>query len=352
MGNLHNRIGKRVAGVVAAGLLAAGCHANGTGSPQGRMPGMPTPPPAYPAARTVSVNPQLQASARQELAESLHSPTAILRAHAIEAVREVDGAEHEADIVAALGDTAPVVRYAAAMAAGDLKLKAAHPALLKLLDDKDRAVRVVALYALHRIGDTRHSHELEKTSRDPEPRVRGTTAMVLGLLGDPSALNVLRSMRFDSYPAVRQQADVAMWRLGDLQGRNDLIGLSISQFTDDQMIGVLGLAEPHNTSIIEHVRGKLVTEYPEVNLVAARAMGMLGSDEGYGVAEKGARSADPMQRIEAAMAFEAIGRADAQDILGGLLKDPDPNVQIVAAEAILKLKPHDVNVASLQSSRR
>lgn len=331
--------------VVAVGLMAAGCQ-GGAPSAKGRMPGPPKPPPAYPQARDVPVDPQLQSAARQELASSLRSTDPNVRAHAVEAIRQSEPAEHRPDILRALRDPDPLVRYAAAMAAGDLKLEEAHPILLEMLDDKDSAVRVVAHYALHRIGDTRASHDLEKTSRDPEARVRGTTAMVLGMLGDASALKILHSMRYDRHPAVRQQAAEAMWRLGDERGRNDLVGWSVSHYPDDEMLGLLGLAAPHNHSIIEHVRAGLVTDWPEVNLVAARAMGMLGSDEGYGVAQLGANSTDPRQRILAAMAFGAIGRSDAQDQLRNLLKDPEPNVQVAAAQAILELKPRAMHVAS------
>jgi len=73
-------------------------------------------------------------------------------------------------------------------------------------------------------------------------------------------------------------------------------------------------------------------------LVAARAMGMLGSDEGYVIAQKGATSSDANQRVLAALAFGAIGRSDTQDMLRKLLADKDANVRIAAATAILQLK--------------
>jgi HEAT repeat protein len=140
------------------------------------------------------------------------------------------------------------------------------------------------------------------------------------------------------FPAVRQQAAAAMWLLGSQKGMDDLIGWTLSRFPDDQMMGLLGLAEPRNRSIIQHVRNGLTTDWPDVNLTAARAMGMLGSDEGYGIAQEGAKSSDPRQRIAAALAFGAIGRSDAQDLLKSLLHDSDPNVRVAAAGAILQLK--------------
>jgi HEAT repeat protein len=89
--------------------------------------------------------------------------------------------------------------------------------------------------------------------------------------------------------------------------------------------------------VLEHLRGKLISDWAEIGLVAARAMGELGSDEGYGVAVSGARSADPRQKSLAALAFGAIGRADAQTYLAPLLRDPSPGVRLASATGILQL---------------
>ena len=218
--------------------------------------------------------------------------------------------------------------------------------LLAMAEDHSENVRVAVRFALHRLGDTHLSHDLERMAADTDPRVRGNTAFVLGLLGEPSALRILRVLRTDSVPPVRQQASEAMWRLGDEVGLKDLVGLTLSRFPDDQIVGFLGLAWPRNVNVRQHVRNGLSSEeanwadekWPEVRLVAARAMGMLGSDEGYGIALLGAASSDPRQRVLAALAFGAIGRADAQEVLRKLLADADSGVRIAAATAILQLK--------------
>ncbi len=137
-----------------------------------------------------------------------------------------------------------------------------------------------------------------------------------------------------------------MWRLGDEEGMKDLVGMTLSRYPDDQMIGYLGLAWPRNVIVRQHVRAGLVGEesndpnlenWLAVPLVASRAMGLLRSDEGYAVSQKGAASKDPQLRMLAALAFGAIGRADSQDILRKLLSDADPAVRIAAATAILQL---------------
>jgi len=324
-------------------MIMALCCAPGCGPEsdpvRGRMPDPPKPPPAYPPARIAPLDPQLQEAARKELDSALHAGDPNVRAHALEAVRQTMGTRRANDVIAALGDRDPLVRYAACLAAGELELKDAHDKLRHLVEDKDMRVGVVARFAMHRIGDYRYSHDLEKLSRDPDPAVRGTTAMVLGMIGDPSGLKVLRGMRLDPHPAVRQQAAEAMWRLGSEEGLEELVGWSISGFQEDRMIGLLGLAAPRNHNVIEHLRGGLVTDSPVVSLVAARALGMIGCDEGYGVALRGAKSADPQQRLLAAFAFGSIGRSDAQEVLRKLLADADPNVRVAAAQAILQLKP-------------
>jgi HEAT repeat protein len=81
----------------------------------------------------------------------------------------------------------------------------------------------------------------------------------------------------------------------------------------------------------------LTDDYLEVSLVAARAAGMLGSDDGYGVVLLGAKSSDRIQRVLAGMAFGAIGRSDSQPMLRKLLGDSDADVRLVAAGAILQI---------------
>lgn len=105
------------------------------------------------------------------------------------------------------------------------------------------------------------------------------------------------------------------------------------------MVAILALAQPHDRRVLGHVEGALTNPDEMVCLVAARAGGMLGSDEGYGVALRGIKSADPRQRMLAALAFGAIGRSDAQIYLAPLLKDPSQDVRIAAATALLQLKP-------------
>jgi HEAT repeat protein len=129
----------------------------------------------------------------------------------------------------------------------------------------------------------------------------------------------------------------SLWLLKDETGLDDLVAWAISKYPDDLILATLALAAPKDQRVMQHVRANLVTDYPEVDLAAARALGELGSDEGYTVATNGAASKDGRQRFLAALALGAIGRSDAQPILANLLKDESGEVRIGAAKAILEL---------------
>lgn len=331
------RNGLCAAGALAVALCLAGCSTGGRGLAKGKVIPLPPPPPAYPAAVVTAIDPQLQAEARNTLATEFGSPEQFVKAHVIEAVAESKDRPQYNLVMQGLKDKRPPVQFASLMAAGDLQLAEAHENAIELAGSSNRHVHVAAIYCLHRLGDTHLSHELEKLSQDLDPNIRADVAVVLGKIGNATALRVLRPMLMDPKPVVRLQVAEAMWRLGSEEGLKALVGFSISAFPDDRMVAILAMADPGDQRVREHVRGALVSEYPELSLVAARAMGMLQSDEGYGVAMIGAKSDDARQRQLAALAFGAIGRSDAQPILAPMLKDADADVRVAAAEALLEI---------------
>jgi HEAT repeat protein len=305
-----------------------------------------------PSYQPVPIDNELRQQARSEILATAKSNQPIIRTHAIESIRLAlpKDADARAILIEGLFDSSWIVRFASAMAAGELRVKEAKPRLDEMVNDPNRNVKVAVRFALHRLGDVRHSHDFEKTAQDPSARVRSNTALALGLLEEPSALNVLRSMQRDPDRNVRLQVAEAMWRLGSQQGYETLVAASISKYVDDQMVVFLAMAGPRDTRARNAIRAGL-TQYtrsatPEtklllqqVELVAARALGQLGSDEGYGVALKATENPDKRQRALAALALGAIGRSDAQAALANLLKDQDTDVRLSAATAVLQLKP-------------
>src|SRR6266850_3856975 len=298
-------------------------------------PPIPPPPPRV----NVALDESLRATARDQINAALASDDPVIRTHGIEAAREALASGARTQILKALQDKEGIVRFAAAMATGELRLDGAKSILIKMVNDPDVNAQIGALFALHRLGDSRYSSGLEDALKSPNPNVRATAAFALGRLGEKSAIGILRLSLKDRAVEVRLQSAEALWRLGDEEGLKTLVGASLSGHPAHAMVALLALAGPHDTRINEHVRAGLESDYLEVKLVAARALGILGSDEAFVLARDTTHSPDVRQRYLAALALGAIARPDSQETLAPLLKDADPDVRVAAAAAILELRP-------------
>jgi HEAT repeat protein len=297
-------------------------------------PGVLAPPPV----QATAIDPQLQSAAHDELLKECDATEPMLRGNALEAIQKSLPDEAEQPVLKGLSDSDPGVRFAAAIAAGELRLQSAHSPLLAMANDPDPRVEVAVRFALHRLGDRRLSHELERFSISPDPQVRACTAQVLGLLGEQSAVKLLKPMCSDDSLDVKLEAEAALWRLGDADARSSLILTTVSAYPDDEMFALTALANHEDPSVVQYIRGQLTNDYLEVSLAAARALGVLGSDDGWSVAVPAAQSTIARQRALAAQAMAAIGRPDLQKPLAPLLKDSDVEVRISAAMAILQLR--------------
>lgn len=343
-----------VLGLIAIGLgfvIAAGCGPKAPPRPVERQIAAPKDPPPPPAMRPQRLDPALPPAARRELDAAAASRDPFVRAHAIEAMQQVEAARRESNprggvspesrkvFLAALNDSSPLVRFAASMAIGQSQLADGQEELLRMINDPDPRVGLGVRFALHRLGNTRFSRDLQDSSRDPRPAMRADTALILGLLGEPSAVRVLKGMQKDTEASVRLQVAEALWRLRSDEGVKLLVSATQSGYPDDQMVALMAMVAPRDKRITGHVWSALTADYTEVQLVAARAMGVLGSDAGYAIAAQGAKSKDPRQRWLAALAFGSMGRNDAQAYLSDLLKDSEsPEVRLCAAQAILQLQ--------------
>ena len=319
-------------------FLLGGCHPKASSNQ----------PPMYPRAVKTPIDPALQTKAKAEIESALHSSDELLRGNAIETLKETHLPGSDEKIVAALSDRSLFVRKAAAMAVGELKIKSALSKLPALLDADTGTTpaqatnadqeRMAGIFAMHRLGNPQYTHELEKCAFDTRPGIRRETAFILGLLDEKSAIPILQKMLQDDTDVnVRLMAGEALWRLGDEKGEDALLSATVSSIASDQMLAALALAQPRDTRVLGHIQSMFGSDYLEVNLVCARAAGMLGNGLGYGYAVNGTQSNDPRQRSLAAMAFGDIGRSDAQQYLARLIKDENPNVRLAAAKALVEI---------------
>ncbi|MGQ9492222.1 MAG: HEAT repeat domain-containing protein [Anaerolineae bacterium] len=75
-------------------------------------------------------------------------------------------------VQAELSNANPAIRYEAARACGELEVKEAVPALIRLASDPDREVQFAAIVALGQIGGTRARRFLERCCRSKDEIVR------------------------------------------------------------------------------------------------------------------------------------------------------------------------------------
>ena len=103
--------------------------------------------------------------------------------HGIEAVAGVAPTLAADAVLTGLSDPEAAVRYSACLAAGQLRLKAAYAPLLAMLHDPDRRVQVAERFALHKLGDTRFSHDFELFTVDKDPNVPRLGGAAPGVAG-------------------------------------------------------------------------------------------------------------------------------------------------------------------------
>lgn len=321
---------------------------------RGHMEIKPPPTPIdAPPKRDVKIDDSLRASAVAELEKAFRSNDPFIRANAVEGMQRSLGPAAADRIAEGFRDPSAVVRFGSVMASGTLRLDEQKPLIRALLEDPSDKVQIAVRYALHRMGDTTHSHDLEKFAKSPDPSVRRTTVMVLGMLENQSAMKILRALENDPDGTVRLQVVDAEYRLGNEQAKESLAAAVVSRYADDQIFALLAFGSRQSLGVTPLLRGKLTSDYEEVSLTAARALAMQGSDMGMGVALKGAESKDDFQegpdgktkvnvgahrRALAALALGEIRRSDAQPALGKLLRDKEASVRVAAATAILQLR--------------
>jgi len=332
-------------GLAAAGGCNGGRHTVMTGDP------------AEARARALAV---LHAAARDQ---DKHT-----RAEAVEAMADVLGSAAGSAYLSALDDSEPNVRFAAALAVGDLKYA---PALGRLEEmaryrqpraERQLTVYCGVIYALHRLGRTEHTSQLGKLLAHEGAVVRANAAMVLGRMGEPSAARPLRARYRDEEDTVaRLQMLESLARLGDAQALGELESNAREPFLLEKLLALRAMGDL-NSGRTRLVLQAILTsrhEPPQARVLAAGALARLGtvSDHGYDLCLTSA--GDPAGVIEAAsgdhdpktidpvivttlqgLAARSLGwmkHTGAVDVLVDLLTSPDGGVRVAAAMSILRL---------------
>lgn len=300
--------------------------------------------------------------ARDTLRQAAEDKDPVIQSNAIEALSQTVGRQEGGLYVQALNSPNPVVQFAAAMAIGDLKYEPAKELLGKIADAEgpDKRVYAGALYALHRMGDYRHSQDLARLIQHHEAEVRALTALVLGKLGEPSAAYLLKGRVGDEREArVEIQLVESLAMLGDPYYKAILEGYCRRPFLDDRLVAIPAVARvraDHAVVVLTDLAGP--RNVVPVRVAAAGAMAQLGlySDENYNLCLQAVENPLSLTRTSflsgrkeistgeillvqrlAAIALGSMNRPAAVDMLHRLLRHQDGSIRVAAAQSILRL---------------
>lgn len=307
--------------------------------PQSPAPSAPTPKPL--------VGGDLPAQARQIILEGLADADPQIRANAIEVAASTRELGLMPNVQKLLSDQVVPVRFAAAVAIGDLAYAPAKDEVGPLLNDPNPNIQIAAFYAISKLGQPELYEEIRKAVASSDQTVRANAALLLGKSGNKDGIRFLywTLQRDDSSDMVVLQAAEAIAMLGDQRIYRKLWTGLISKYADDRIIavramGALGTDEAESALIT-----MLDDPIPEVRLAAAEQLGKLGDFGGeaevLAVFEKNLMAdmdAQGQQRTKtlAALAIGEIASERPAKYLPQLLQDPSKVVRLAAAKAVLR----------------
>ncbi len=287
----------------------------------------------------------IRGQAFQIIQAALADPRAEARVHAIEVVVTARQIKFMPSVQRLLRDKVMPVRFAAAVAVGDLEYSIAEPVVSPLLRDGDHNVIIAAAYAMGRLGYPEYFEVVRKGLESNDQTVRANAALLLGRMGDPGSLPLLKRAQEDkdSSDKVRFQVLEARARLRDETVLQKLWAIALSGYADDRVMGVRALGALGTSKARDILITKLDDSVLEVRLVVAEQLGKLkdttGEPEVLAVFEKNLTSGMAPQAGErvnvlTALAIGEIRTPGLTKYLPRLLKNELKTVRIAAAKAV------------------
>ncbi len=318
------------------------------------QPAAVTPEPqTAPPARAFEPGKLDKNAAVERLLNMATSPTAQVRANAIEGLERA-GSRAEPVVALALRDENPGVRSVAAAVAGRAGLDALVPTLRTMTDDESPFVRASVIGALHALSEPVDPSELaEMMFESPNPRLRAHAAFVVGEMDEDSALPMLKQ----AWATPVRDASEVERRLLRLQIAEAMIKLGHPESLD-AVRAALYPARPEEleatalaVQIIGQVRDRGSIDQliylsesdgdrrmpAEVRLAVAGALARMGLTEGGFIADEYRSTDIDAVRAQAARVYGRTGRIEHLDKLVELSGDPSELVRVAAAAGMLDL---------------
>lgn len=288
-----------------------------------------------------------RAEAKHVIDEALADSDPVVRVNAIEVVGTTGRVDLMPKVQRLLRDPTVPVRFAAALAVGDLRYAPAKGILGPLLKDEDSNVIIAASYAMGRLGAADYYRVVVEGAESKDPTVRANAVLLLGKTGDRQFLKLLKATQEDksSSDKVLFQALEARARLGDEEVLKRLWALVYSAYADDRVLAVRALGALGTPQARDILIAKLDDIILEVRLAAAEQLGKLSDHTGepqvlevFAKNLGGGPDAQAAERanVLAALAIGQIGTPALTKYLPQLLKNESKYVRVAAAKAVFQ----------------
>jgi len=310
---------------------------------------------SMPAPATVSIKttPLTAVELRQQatgiIKASITSQQTIEQIYAAEVIADTGLKEFAPELRRMLKSDSVPLRFAAALAIGDLKYLPARAAIQEAMNDPDENVRMAAIYAEARFApDAAQTKRIYEGLSSKDQTVRANAALILGKLRDPAALTALHWVMTDkeSSQETRTQAAHSIALIGDEKIYSTLWALLINSFANYRILGIEAMGALGDSRARSAVYTMLQDDILDVRLAAAEQLGVMKDTSGEQVVLQYLRNppatSEPIERerqaVRAARAIGSIGTPALAEYLPGLMQDKSPIVRLAAAKSALQLR--------------
>ena len=167
----------------------------------------------------------IETQAREIISDGLVDPNPQIRANAVEVVATTRDLRLMPRVQKLLADEVVPVKFAAALAVGDLQYAPAKNEIIGLLSDPNPNIKVAASYATWRLGNAEYYKVLCNSVASDDQTVRANAALLLGKSGRQDGLQFLywTLQRTDSADKVVLQAAESIAMLKDRRDRKSVV---------------------------------------------------------------------------------------------------------------------------------
>jgi len=291
---------------------------------------------------------EMETEAFKILNESLRSNSPIVRVNAIEISATTKRLQYMPNVQSMLQDRFVPVRFAAAVAIGEMQYAYALNSINQLLRDSDPNIIVAASYAMSRLGHPEYLDVLRgSVTAAGSQTIKANSALLLGKIGDKSSIPLLYQLMRDpdSSDMVSYQAAEALAMLGDSKISETIWTMLISTYADVRITGVKAMGALGTPQAENALFSMLDDPVVEIRLAAAEQLGKMNNKKGKNVVlevfKKKLYSNTDQQSKEriltlASLAIGEIGTKDLTKFLPELMKSESPFVRLAAAKAVLR----------------